>query len=45
MVASPFTSEQVADYMGLWSLFLAAAVVVICAKAIYSRFKLSKYEG
>jgi uncharacterized membrane protein AbrB (regulator of aidB expression) len=45
VIAAPLTSDQIADYLALWSSFLVAAVTVICAKAIYSRFKLSKYEG
>jgi hypothetical protein len=44
-VAAPMTAEQVVDYLALWSLLLLAAVTAICGKAIYSRFKLSKYEG
>lgn len=39
------TADQVADYMQLWGLFLGLGVVVLCMKALYARFKLSKYEG
>jgi hypothetical protein len=39
------TTGQVADYMTVWSAFLGAAVLVVLAKALYSRFRLSKYEG
>lgn len=40
------TSGDVADYMSLWGLFLAAGVGVLCAQALYVRiFRLNKYEG
>lgn len=39
------TPEQVADYMELWGKFILVGVVVVCLKAIYARFRLSKYEG
>lgn len=39
------TEGEVADYMTLWYLFLSLGVTVLCAKALYSRFRLSKYEG
>jgi hypothetical protein len=45
LVQPDMTSDQIADYMALWSLFLAAGVLVICARAIYARVRLSKYEG
>lgn len=34
------TDGKVTDLMELWSLFLALAVVVVCCKAIYSRFRI-----
>lgn len=37
---APLTEEQVADYLALWSLFLVAAVTVLCAKSLYNRFRV-----
>jgi hypothetical protein len=31
---------MIADYMAVWGLFLAAGVTIICAKAIYARFRI-----
>lgn len=31
---------KVATYMELWALFLGAAVVILCAKALYNRFRI-----
>lgn len=45
LVLPDMTADQVSDYMQLWALFLGLGVVVLCLKAIYSRFRLSKYEG
>lgn len=39
-IALPLTSEQAEDYMALWGLILVAAVAVLCAKAIYNRFRI-----
>lgn len=38
------TPEKVADYVELWGAFLVAAVVVLCAKALYKRFRVD-YES
>ena len=42
--SADLTAEKVGDYMQLFSLFLVAAVVVLCAKALYKRFRID-YEG
>jgi hypothetical protein len=34
------TPEKVGDYVALWGAFLVAAVVVLCVKAIYRRFRI-----
>lgn len=42
--AAPLTASMVGDYMELWAAFMVAAVVILCAKAIYNRFRID-YEG
>lgn len=38
--ADTLTPERIADYMALFGAFLGAAVVVLCAKALYNRFRI-----
>jgi len=35
------TATKVADYMEMWSLFLLAFVLILGAKSIYNRFRIS----
>ncbi len=38
--AQTLTPERVADYLALFGAFLVAAVVVLCAKSLYNRFRI-----
>ena len=42
----PALSEaQVEDYMALWAALLGAGVFVLCAKALYNRFRVDHHGG
>ncbi len=38
--AQTLTPERIADYLALFGAFLGAAVVVLCAKSLYNRFRI-----
>lgn len=38
--STALSPEKVQDYMELTGLYLVAAVVVLCAKALYNRFRI-----
>jgi hypothetical protein len=44
-VTGGLDAEQMADLMTVWGLFLVAAVTVLCAKAIYNRFRIDHGEA
>jgi len=39
------SEAKVSDYMSVWTLFLVAAVCVLCAKALYNRFRIDTHEA
>lgn len=39
------TQEKVDDYMLVWATFLGACVAVLCARALYSRFRIDHNPG
>lgn len=40
VTAGGLSAVKVADYMSLWSAFLVAGVVVLCARALYQKFRV-----
>ena len=38
-------TDRIADQSAVWSLFLVAAVVVLCVRGIYNLFNRSPHEG
>lgn len=43
--ADTLTPERVADYLELFSAFLVAAVLVLCIKSLYNRFRIDSNHG
>lgn len=37
--------ERVQDYLALFSVFVVAAVAVLCARALYSYFRIDHHEA
>lgn len=42
--AGAMDPERVQDYLALFSAFVVAAVAIVCARALYSYFRIDHHE-